>query len=72
MGGGGGEKPYNLTFGVNFQNLFNVVNKNNPIGNLSSSRFGESTGIGGAFGFFGGGGGNSGNRRIDLSMRFSF
>ncbi len=72
MGGGGGEKPYNLTVGINFQNLFNVTNRNNPIGNLSSSRFGQSTGIGGAFGFFGGGGSNSGNRRIDLSLRFSF
>lgn len=72
MGGGGGDKPYNLTFGVNVQNIFNIVNKNNPIGNLSSDRFGQSTGIGGAFGFFGGGGGNSGNRRVDLSLRFSF
>ncbi len=71
-GGGGGDKPYNLTFGVNFQNLFNITNKSTPIGNLSSSRFGQSTGIGGAFGFFGGGGSNSGNRRIDLSLRFSF
>jgi hypothetical protein len=73
MGGGGSDKPYNLTFGINFQNLFNITNKSTPIGNLTSSRFGQSTGIGGAFGSFGGGGGsNSGNRRVDLSLRFSF
>jgi hypothetical protein len=72
MGGGGSDKPYNLTFSLNATNLFNITNKSTPIGNLSSPRFGQSTGIGGAFGSFGGGGSNSGNRRLDLSVRFSF
>ncbi len=70
--GGGSDKPYNLTFSLNATNLFNIVNKSTPIGNLSSPRFGQSTGIGGSFGSFGGGGSNSGNRRLDLSLRFSF
>jgi len=73
-GFGGSDKPYNLTVGLQFSNLFNRTNLNTPIGNLSSSRFGQSTstasGFGGGFG--GGGGGNSGNRRVELQMRFSW
>lgn len=90
-GGGGGffggndsSKPYNLTVGLNVNNLFNTVNLSSPVGNLSSSFFGQSRSTGGGrFGFFGGGGGggfgggggdasSSANRRIDLSVRFSF
>ncbi|HVE57766.1 MAG TPA: hypothetical protein VNB22_13120, partial [Pyrinomonadaceae bacterium] len=70
-GGGGGSSPYNLTLGMQFSNLFNTVNLGNPIGNLSSSRFGQSTTTQGGFGPFGGGG-NSGNRRIELQARFSW
>jgi hypothetical protein len=70
--GGGSDKPYNLTFSINASNVFNITNKSTPIGNLGSPRFGQSTGIGGTFGSFGGAGVNSGNRRIDLSVRFSF
>ena len=75
FGGGGGDarKPYNLNLGINFNNLFNTVNLGTPIGNLSSSRFGQSTSTGGGFGGFGGGGGSSAaNRRIELSARFSW
>ncbi len=73
-GGGGSDKPYNLTVGLQFSNLFNRTNLNTPIGNLSSSRFGQSTSTAGGFGFGGGGGGggNSGNRRVELQMRFSW
>ncbi len=73
FGGGGGDarKPYNLNLGINFNNLFNTVNLGTPIGNLSSSRFGQSTSTGGGFGGFGGGGGSA-NRRIELSARFSW
>ncbi len=73
--GGGGDvrKPYNLNLGINFNNLLNTVNLGTPIGNLSSSRFGQSTSTGGGFGGFGGGGGSSAaNRRIELSARFSW
>jgi uncharacterized membrane protein YgcG len=75
MGGGGpmggdARKPYQLTFGINVQNLFNTVNLNAPVSQLSSPSFGQIRGAGSGFGFFGGGG--SANRRIDLSLRFSF
>jgi len=75
MGPGGpmGDKQsrYQLTFGVNVQNLFNTVNLGNPISSLSSPSFGQIRSTsGGGFGFFGGGG--SANRRVDLTARFSF
>ncbi|MCU1265612.1 MAG: Cna protein B-type domain protein [Acidobacteria bacterium] len=75
--GGGGEtsRRYNLTVGLNFQNILNHTNLGTPIGNLSSPFFGISTGSGGNFGGFGGGGGaclGACNRRIDASVRFSF
>ncbi len=75
FGGGNERKPYNLTVGLNFQNLLNTVNLGNPIGNLNSSRFGQSFSTAGGFGGFrggGGGGSDSGNRRVDLQLRFSF
>jgi carboxypeptidase family protein len=74
FGGGGGDrrKPYNLNLSINFQNLFNKVNLNAPVGNLASGRFGQSTSTSGGFGGFGGGGGGTANRRIDLSVRFSW
>lgn len=71
-GGGGGNSPYNLTFGLNVNNLFNTNNQNTPVGVLNSLRFGQSTSTAGGFGFFGGGGSNSGNRRVELQLRFSF
>ena len=75
QGGGGGpagEKRYNLTVSINFQNL---VNLGTPVGNLASPSFGESLGLGGAFGGFGGPGGGStgaGNRRIYAQVRLNF
>ena len=70
-GGGGGQGRYNLTFSLNFNNVLNHVNFNNPIGNIGSSLFGQSTGTTGGFGGFGGGNGAY-NRRIDAQLRFSF
>ncbi|MEP7213284.1 MAG: TonB-dependent receptor [Acidobacteriota bacterium] len=73
--GGGGDvrKPYNLNVGLNFSNLFNTVNLGAPVGNIASSRFGQSTSTIGGFGGFGGGGGSSSaNRRIELQARFSW
>lgn len=74
FGGGGNErKPYNLNVGLNFNNLFNNVNLGSPVGNLASSRFGQSIStVGGFGGFGGGGGGGAANRRIELQMRFSW
>ncbi len=76
QGGGGAapsEKRYNLNVSINFQNLFNHVNLGPPVGNLSSPSFGESVGLGGAFGGFGGGGSTgAGNRRIYAQVRLNF
>lgn len=72
FGGGNESKPYNLTFGLNVTNVINRTNKGIPVASLNSPLFGQSVGTGGSFGFFGGGGSNSGNRRVDLSLRFSF
>ena len=70
-GGGGGQGRYNLTFSVNFQNILNKTNLSNPVGNLGSQLFGQSTSTTGGFGGFGGGN-PAYNRRIDASLRFSF
>lgn len=70
FGGGDGRKPYNLNIGLFINNVFNNVNYGTPVGNLSSSRFGQSTSTAGSFGPFGGGG--SANRRVELQARFSW
>lgn len=72
FGGGGGRNPYNLTLSLNINNLLNNVNLGTPVGNISSSRFGQSTSTAGGFGGFGGGGGGSANRSIELQARFSW
>jgi hypothetical protein len=70
-GGGNSGGRYNLTFSLNFNNLLNHANFNNPVGNIGSLLFGQSTSTSGGFGGFGGG--NSAfNRRIDAQIRFSF
>jgi hypothetical protein len=71
-GGPAAEKRYTLTFSVNIQNLLNTTNLQNPIGNLSSPRFGESTAVAGSFGFGPSGSAAAGNRRIQLQLRFGF
>jgi hypothetical protein len=66
-GGGGGSGRYNLTFNVDARNIFNKVNLNNPVGNLSSPLFGQANSIaGGPFST------GAAVRRIDLSLAFSF
>ncbi len=78
FGGGASGKRYSLSLSASARNLFNHVNLGSPVGNLSSTLFGTSTGIGGGgFGGPGGGGGGggqsaAGNRRLELSLRFSF
>jgi hypothetical protein len=76
-GGGFGEstnKRYNLTLSVQVRNLLNTVNPASPIGDLSSSRFGQSNQLAGGFGGGGGGGaaGAAANRRLELQLRFAF
>jgi hypothetical protein len=72
-GGFGEGKRYNLTFSINFQNLFNRTNAALSVGNLSSPLFGESLSTAGNFGGYGGGGNPAaGNRRVQAQIRFSF
>lgn len=70
FGGGNSRKKYNLTLSLQARNLLNNVNLATPTGNLSSPLFGVSTQTAGGFGP--GGGGAGPNRRIEVSLRFSF
>lgn len=71
FGGGSSRKKYNLTLSIQARNLLNTVNLATPNGNLSSPLFGISTSTAGGFGP-GGGFSEGPNRRIELSLRFSF
>src|SRR5262249_44835739 len=68
-GGGNAGKKYNLTASLQIRKLINTVNPGAPNGNLSSTLFGQSLGVGGG-GF--GGATQSANRRLDFSLRFQF
>jgi uncharacterized membrane protein YgcG len=72
FGGGGGNagSRYSLTFSLNFNNILNHANLGNPVGNLSSRLFGQSTSTAGGFGGFGAI--PAYNRRIDAQVRFNF
>jgi len=65
-------KPYTLQLSVNFLNLFNNVNLGNPISNLSSPLFGQTTNVNQYGGFGPGGSDGAGNRRIFAQLRLSF
>ncbi len=69
--GGNSGGRYSLTFSLNFINILNHTNLGNPVGNLSSRLFGQSTSTGGGFGGFGVGNAAY-NRRVDAQIRFSF
>jgi hypothetical protein len=82
MGGGGGgrgmggmfgdastARRFNLTASINARNLFNSTNQGNYNGNLSSTFFGTSNALAGGFGPQTNA---ATNRRIDLSVRFTF
>lgn len=64
---GSSDRKYTVTFSVAARNLFNRVNLDTPVGNLSSPVFGRSTSIHGY-----GHGSASANRTIDFQLRFSF
>lgn len=73
VGGGGGP---GLTLTINISNLTNRKNEGTPVGNLTSTDFGQSKNLAGFFMGFGpgggGGGGEAGNRRIELQARINF
>ena len=77
-GGGANDSRYQLTLSANITNIFNRVNFAAPIGNLSSTLFGEPRATIGGFGGFGPGGGGggfggaAGNRRVELQVRLNF
>jgi hypothetical protein len=71
MGGSSG-KRYSLTASIMFHNMFNTVNKGLPIGNLLSPEFGEPTSLANSGFGAGGAAAQAFNRRVDLSLRFSF
>jgi hypothetical protein len=60
-----------MTLSINIQNLLNRANLGQPVGNLSSSLFGESTSTTGSFGN-GAGSAAAGNRRVQVQLRLSF
>jgi hypothetical protein len=62
-----GPRRYSLTFNVDARNIFNKVNRANPIGNLSSSLFGQSNALAGPPYATG-----AAVRRIDLQLVFAF
>ena len=67
FGGNPSDNRYNLTFSVNARNVFNKVNLNNPIGNLSSPFLGQSNNLaGGPFSS------STANRLIYLQCQFNF
>jgi hypothetical protein len=61
----GKDDPRQIVLSVNARNILNHPNFATPDGNLSSPLFGESTALVS-------GNGSSGNRRLDLQMRFNF
>ncbi|HKP72933.1 MAG TPA: hypothetical protein VJT82_08350, partial [Pyrinomonadaceae bacterium] len=66
-------KRYNITLGININNILNRTNLGPIVGNLSSTQFGQAISSGGQFGFGPGGGGSAaGNRRVEAQIRFSF
>ena len=66
------EKPYAVSLGVYIQNLFNRTNLAQPVGNLSSPHFDQSTAIVSSFGPGTVINGAGGNRRLQLQLRFNF
>ena len=69
FGGNPSDNRYNLTFSVNARNVFNHVNLNNPIGNLSappSLLFQSNSLAGGPLSS------STANRLIYLQCQFSF
>jgi hypothetical protein len=87
-GGGGGffgggettDRRFNATVSVNVSNVLNHFNPGGYNGNMTSPTFLQPTSINSGFGGGGGGGGFGGfgggmaanNRRVDMSIRFTF
>jgi hypothetical protein len=81
--GGGGEssgRRFSATVSLNVSNILNHFNPGGYSGNMTSPNFLQPTSINSGFGGGGGGRGGGGfgggmsanNRRVDMSLRFSF
>jgi hypothetical protein len=53
-------------------NALNRVNKANPVGNMASPYFLQSTSVSNNFFFGPGGGGSGGNRQVTVRLRLGF
>jgi hypothetical protein len=60
-------RPYDLSFSVEGDNLFNHTNRASPVGVLTSPQFGQSLSLGSVFG-----GSPNANRTISLGAFFNF
>jgi hypothetical protein len=75
LGGVSGDRPYNVTFSGNVENVFNHLNPGGYQGVVTSPYFLQATSVNTGFGGGGPGGGFGGaanNRRITLGVRFNF
>jgi hypothetical protein len=69
------EHRFNLNVGVNITNVLNHFNPSGYNGNLTSTLFGQPTGVNTGFGGGGPGGGmgsSANNRRFDMSISLNF
>jgi hypothetical protein len=66
------QRPYSFGFSVYISNILNHTNKGNPVGNMASPFFLQSTGTNSNFIFGPGGGGNGGNRLMTVRLRLGF
>jgi hypothetical protein len=65
------QRPYSFGFSLYASNVLNHANKANPVGNMASPFFLQSTSLSNNF-FFGPGGVAAGNRQITARVRLSF
>ena len=66
------QRPYSFGFSVYISNILNHTNKGNPVGNMASPFFLQSTGTNSNFRFGPGGGGDGGNRLMTVRLRLGF
>lgn len=66
------QRPYSFSMSIYASNALNRVNKANPVGNMASPYFLQSTSVSNNFFFGPGGGGSGGNRQVTVRLRLSF
>jgi len=66
------QRPYSFALSLYISNILNHTNKGNPVGNMASPYFLQSTGTNASFIFGPGGGGSGGNRLTTVRLRLGF